>query len=174
MNQDYHDIDYLFNNIDSYVEYYKGQYEHAFKKFRFHQKSNIADILTDSQELESIGFQRDLDVDKRYFTNGYKFGISSMIDFIDLKNKIMIDFKISLKSEFKEEWFYHDVLKALLSKIDNCTEIYTIHIFNVYSGYLYKFNVSKKIMLSDIIEPWLKSYEFTDFLIDRLKQKIIE
>jgi hypothetical protein len=165
--------EFLFHNIESYIDYYKNNFENPFKRFRFHQQSRLINTIYDKNELEKIGFQIDLDIDKKFFTHGYKFGISSIVDFIDLENKILIDFKIYTKTEFKDEWCFQNILNAWLSQCDNFVNIRQVHIFNIFTGILYSFRISKKNNLSEIIPNWLKHYEYNDFLIDKLQQKII-
>ena len=131
-------------------------------------------ILTDKEELESIGFQNDLDADRKFFNDGYRFGISSTIDFLDVKNKVVIDFKFSMKNECKEEWVYQNIMNSLLSQNSNFTKIHNVHVYNVLKGMLYTFKITSKNTLEAVVPPLLKMYEYPDILVQKLEQQIID
>jgi len=164
------DIHVLEENILSYSEFYKNDQEHGLRNIRFMQKASIIDTIKDRIELEDIGFQYDLDADKKIFQEGFRFGLSSTIDFIDTKNKILIDLKISLKSECKTEWIFQNIINSLLSHNNNYIKINKIHIYNVLKGYLYTFHLSSKYKLLEIMDSLLKEYEFSPVLISKLSK----
>lgn len=168
----FENINKFEENINNYINYYKNEFSNGFKNFRFQQKSSIIDIIQDKNELQEIGFQSDLDCDKKYFIDGYKFGISSTIDFIDIKNKILIDFKISMKNECKEEWIFQNIISSLISHNNKYIKIQYIHIYNILKGTLYSFKLSSKYKLIEILNPLLKDYEFSPILIQKLLKLI--
>jgi len=170
----FEDLNALDRNIQAYVDFYMSLYPLAFKRFRFHQKSSLMGILTDKEELESIGFQNDLDADRKFFNDGYRFGISSTIDFLDVKNKVVIDFKFSMKNECKEEWVFQNIMNSLLSQNSNFTKIHNVHVYNVLKGMLYTFKITSKNTLEAVVPPLLKMYEYPEILVQKLEQQIID
>jgi hypothetical protein len=167
------DVLRIVENIRGYVSFFKEEYSEktALKKFRFQQKSSLIGNLKTKEELESIGFQADLESDKRFFTDGYKFGVSSTIDFIDTTHQVLIEFRTHNKNECVESWQYQALLNAMISM----TKIRRIHIFNVLRGMLYTCQLSpKKHALECFLEPFLELYEFHPILIKKLTQQLEE
>jgi len=163
------EFDKIKQNLDEYIKFFKTEFSsNGFKRFRFQQKSSLIGNLTIKEELEKIGFQHDLEADKRFFSDGYKFGISSTIDFLETKYRVMIDFKTYSKNDCVEEWVYQDILNCLLS----FTKVNHVHIFNVMKGMLYTFKITSKYELKKMLEPLLTLYEFHPMLIQRLESQL--
>jgi hypothetical protein len=164
------DFEKIKVNIDEYIKFFKTELGvNGFKRFRFQQKSSLIGNLTLKEELEKIGFQSDLEADRRFFSDGYKFGISSTIDFLETKYRVMIDFKTYSKNECVEEWVYQDILNCLLS----FTKVKHVHIFNVMKGVLYTFQITSKYELKKMLEPLLTLYEFHPMLIQKLENQLM-
>ena len=165
------DFEKIKTNIDEYIKFFKTEFSsNGFKRFRFQQKCSLIGNLTVKEELEKIGFQADLEADRRFFNDGYKFGISSTIDFLETKYRVMIDFKTYSKNECVEEWVYQDILNCLLS----FTKVKHVHIFNVMKGILYTFQISSKYELKKMLEPLLTLYEFHPMLIEKLEHQLTD
>ena len=163
------DFEKIKVNIDEYIKFFKTELGvNGFKRFRFQQKSSLIGNLTIKEELEKIGFQSDLEADRRFFSDGYKFGISSTIDFLETKYRVMVDFKTYSKNECVEEWVYQDILNCLLS----FTKVKHVHIFNVMKGVLYTFQITSKYELKKMLEPLLTLYEFHPMLIQKLENQL--
>jgi hypothetical protein len=167
------DVLRILENIRGYVSFFKEEYSEktSLKKFRFQQKSSLIGNLVTKEELESIGFQEDLESDKRFFSDGYKFGVSSTIDFLDMTHQVLIEFRTHNKNECLESWQYQALLNAMFSM----TKIRHIHIFNVLRGMLYTCHVSaKKHAVEPLLEPFLTQYEFHPILIEKLRKQLEE
>lgn len=167
------DVLRILDNLRAYVSFFRQEFseETSLKKFRFQQKSSLIGNLITKEELKSIGFQEDLESDKRFFTDGYKFGVSSTIDFLDMTHQVLIEFRTHNKNECLENWQYQALLNAMFSM----TKVRNIHIFNVLRGILYTCHVStKKHAVEPFLEPFLKLYEFHPLLIKRLQRQLEE
>lgn len=167
-DQMFDDLTQIELNIDHYIEFYKKMYPNGFGKLRIHQKSSMMDIIQNNQELEELGFQNDLDIDKKIFMEGYRFGISSIIDIVDKENKVIIDFRISLKSECREEWVIQNLIHSIVSDKNKCPSIKQIHVFNILRGIVYVFQYSSRYTIQNTIQPLLELYEFDSRLISRI------
>jgi hypothetical protein len=162
------DIGSIEKNIQEFIKYFQNIDANAFLRLRFHQKASIMDSIINRSELEELGFQSDLDQDRKFFLEGYRFGVSSTIDFYDKNTQTLIDFRIGLKSECKEEWIIQNIINSLISQENKFSVIKQVVIYNVLKGQMYTFQNLHKYSLNTVIEPLLIKYDFHEKLIQRL------
>lgn len=161
----------VIENLDRYIHYFRNKYPNGLKHFRFYQKASLIETINDKKELEHVGFQFDLETDKKVFSDGYRYGLASTIDFIDTHHNIQIDMKLSTH-DCKDEWIFQAIIHSLISHCNNYIKIKKIHLYNLLKGTLYSFRLSSRYNLSEIIKELLREYEFSDFLIEKLTKLI--
>lgn len=173
-NNYFEDLSNLQNNVMEFIKYYKKNHPGGFKKLRFQQKIGIVDVLTQREELEELGFEQDHDLDRVYFNEGYKFGMSTTIDFMDAHHGFLIDIKISTKSDLQEEWIYQNMMNMMLTRFQKSlgSGISHVMVFNALKGNLYQFRLSHKIETRPVVQKLLEKYQFQPLLIRRLLERI--
>jgi hypothetical protein len=159
INQNY----FIENNINRYINFLKNKEN----KLIFNPTIALVHKIEENTELKEMGFQENIDMDKNYFKDGYKYGITSNIDFIAKDNQILIDFRLS-NELYSYNWIYQSLLHYYLSK-NNKNGIYkTIHIYNLNKGLLLIINTSLKYDYKKIISQIMSTYQFNDLLINKL------
>jgi len=155
----------LYHNLQEYISYLKNS--HSKYHIQFQQSISCVQTIEDPQELSELGFQEEIESDRIYYTDGYKYGITSSIDFYETIQRILIEFSMSRDVIFNR--LYQSLLHSYLFKqYQKWGKIHGIHVYDLQKGQLYTISNTHSYNYKQIMSQLLEHYQFPSFFINRL------
>lgn len=165
LNFQHPQLSFIETNINHYLNHLNKKYKNI--SIQFQHSVSLFHKIEENEELLKLGFQKDMDMDKIYFVDGYKYGLTSNSDFYEKNNQIFIDFRLSNEPIYLH-WIHQLLIHCQISKLCKFGNYKEIHILNINKGLLFNINTETKYNYKKILTQLFNLYQFPDLLIDKL------